>query len=177
MQSQRKAQVWVSVVIYTLIGLTAIGLLLVALQPRIKEARDGITIKQTIEALHNFDSALRSTLIAPGNKRLVEFKLSAGELTIQPKQEVIVWTMKSSKKYSEPGIPTREGTIGILTEVGGPWQVTLTLNYTGIANITFNSQNLNKILPKAGIPYSLTIENLGKDTLQDFQNINIKLRS
>lgn len=178
MKKNRKAQIWVSVVIYTLIGITAIGLLLVALQPRIKEARDSITIKQTVEALHIFDSALRSTLIAPGNKRQVEFKLSAGELRINAIDNKIEWTMKSSKEYSEPGFEgIKEGTIGIFTEEGNPWKITLTLDYKGVAYITFNNQDKDKLLPKAGKPYLISIENLGKtDSSGNLQNVNIKLR-
>ena len=157
----KKADVWVSVVIYTLIGITAIGLILVALQPRINEARDGITIKQTIEAMHNFDSALRSTLIAPGNKRVLELKLGEGEMQIDSENDMIVWSMKSSRKYSEPGFEIREGNIISLTEVGNPWKVTLKLKYDGLADLTYNGQQQTRILQKAGKSYSLSIENLG----------------
>ena len=168
-----KAQIWVSAVIYTLIGLTAIGILLSIVQPRIQEMRDGITIKQTIEALHDFDSSLRSTLIAPGNKRNIEFKLSAGKLEIKPESDLIVWSMQSANKFSQPGSPIKEGTIEILTEKKNPWLVSLSLNYTGIANITFDSLK-TKTLARAEKPYQIIIENLGSQK-GELQQINIKL--
>lgn len=174
MQNSRKAQIWISAVIYTLVGLTAIGILLAIVQPRIQEMRDGITIKQTVEALHDFDSSLRSTLVAPGNKRNIEFKLSAGQLDIKPKEDLIVWNMQSANKFSEPGIAVKEGTIEILTEKGQPWLVSLTLNYNKTANITYNKEENLKTIAKATKPYSISIENLG---LQDeLQQINIKIR-
>ena len=160
-QKNKKADVWISVVIYTLIGITAIGLLLVALQPKINEARDSITIRQTIEALHNFDSALRSTLIAPGNKRVVELKLGEGEIRIDSENNKIYWSAQGDKKYSEPGFDIREGNINILTDEGNQWKVPLTLNYEGIADITFGGQQQLKILQKAGKSQSISIENLG----------------
>ena len=169
MQNKR-AQIWISAVIYTLVGLTAIGLLLAIVQPRIQEIRDSITIKQTIEALHNFDSSLRSTLIAPGNKRNVEFKLSAGKLEIKPEQNLVVWTMESANKFSEPGIVTREGTIYILTEKGKPWIVNLTLDYNEIADITSDT----KTLSKSEKPYVISIENLGS-TGSNEQQVNINV--
>jgi len=176
-----KAQVWISVVIYTLIGITAIGLLLVALQPKINEARDSITIKQTVEALHNFDSGLRSTLIAPGNKRQIEFKLTEGELRVVPNDDKIIWAMKSSTPYSEPGVSgIREGSIEIFTEESDPFEVILTLNYAGIADIRFDKRTGNdgtaeRILPKAGKAYSISVENQGGDPGQT-QIVNLKLR-
>ena len=176
MHKSRKAQVWVSVVIYTLIGITAIGLLLAAFQPRIKELRDSTTIKQTVEALHTFDTALRSTLIAPGNKRQIAFKLSEGQLLISPELNTITWEMKSEKKYSEPNITIREGPILVLTEQGNPWKVTLTLNYSGIANITFDGLGNDKILPRASNPYSLSVSNLGKAPSHLLQQVDISLR-
>ena len=174
---EKKAQIWVSVVIYTLVGIAAIGLLLMVLQPRINEARDGITIKQTIEALHNFDSALRSTLIAPGNIRQVDFKLSKGELLISSPADKISWSMQSAKKYSEIGIAVQEGTITVLTEEGNPYKVTLTLNYAGISDITFNAKEEEKLLAKSGKPYIISIENLGKGPGELLQQVNIKVRA
>lgn len=175
----KKADIWVQVIIYTLVGLTAIGILLMAMQPRIKEARDRITIKQTIEALHNFDSAIRSTLVAPGNKRQVEFKLSEGDLVINPstKPNVIEWTMKSSTKYSEPGIPITEGSIKVLTQKADPYTVTLSLTYVGVAQITFDGQPVTKTITKSGKPNVLVVENLGVSggTPGSLPQVNIKI--
>jgi len=111
--------------------------------------------------MHNFDSALRSTLIAPGNKRVLELKLGEGEMQIDSENDMIVWSMKSSRKYSEPGFEIREGNIISLTEVGNPWKVTLKLKYDGLADLTYNGQQQIRILQKAGKSYSLSIENLG----------------
>lgn len=175
--TEKKAQIWISVVIYTLVGLTAIGLLLVAIQPRIKQIRDGITIKQTIEALHNFDSALRSTLIAPGNKRNVEFKLSEGQLEFLPGEDKIVWRMQSENKFSEPDVSSKEGTVEILTTTGDPWEVTLTLSYDdATVDLTFSNAQQAKTIPKAAKPYTLSIENLGSQVGAP-QQVDIRLLS
>ncbi|MBU2496542.1 MAG: hypothetical protein KJ767_00595 [Nanoarchaeota archaeon] len=173
----KKGDIWISVIIYTLVGLTAIGILLAIVQPRIQEMRDGITIKQTIEALHEFDSSLRSTLVAPGNKRNVEFKISAGKLDILPEKDLIVWSMESTNKFSEPDILVREGSISILTEKNQPYTISLILNYTNVADITFNMdmEEKAKTLAQASSPYILSIENFGI-TSSELQQIDIKLR-
>ena len=181
-QSQIKAQVWISVVIYTLVGITAIGLVLLVAQPRISEIRDSITIKQTIEAFHSLDSTVRSVLVAPGNRRQLEFSLTKGEVTINPETDTITWEMISKKKFSEPGTIVREGGLAILTDGGenGPWTVTVTLSYEGVTDIIV-SDDPNKreplVLQKAAQPYKLSIENLGAPSAGQLQQVNIKVLS
>lgn len=174
----KKAQVWVSVVIYTLIGLTAILLTLTVIQPRVKEFRDSITIKQTIEAFHEFDSALRSTLTAPGNKRNIEFKLSQGKLEILSIEDKVVWSFKSSNKFSEPNLEINEGNIKILTTKSEnpskkPWIVTLTLDYSELADITYENSQVKKTLGKSATSYIISIENVGHTVYPERRNRNV----
>ena len=49
--NQKRAQVWVETVTYTLIGLTIIGLLIAGIKPKIEESRDKSIINQIKRSL------------------------------------------------------------------------------------------------------------------------------
>ena len=144
-------------------------LLLAVTKPKLNEIKDSITIKQTIEALHDFDSTLKGTLLAPGNKRVLNFKLSRGRLSIDAQEDKIQWILKNSRlKYSEPDIPILEGDVIVETKGGkrGPWEVILTLDYENLADIRINSEDTEKTLTESTTPHKISITNLGGDPQQ-----------
>ena len=55
---EKKAQVWVETVIYTLIGLTVIGILLGFSKPKIDSMKDKIIIEQTIDLFERINSLI-----------------------------------------------------------------------------------------------------------------------
>jgi hypothetical protein len=78
--SSKRGQIWVETVIYTLIGLSLIGLVLAIVTPKINDYRDRTVIDQTIESLNLFDEKVGEVLGAPGNARVVEFRMKRGNL-------------------------------------------------------------------------------------------------
>ncbi|MFZ5955794.1 MAG: hypothetical protein ACOYT4_05195 [Nanoarchaeota archaeon] len=165
-KEHKQAQVWVETVIYTLIGLSIIGLLLAVSRPKINSIKDQIAIEQTIEILNKIDSKIYEVQKAPGNKRILELKISKGTLTIDAKNEQIFWKMNSRYEYSQPGENIPVGNLIILTETAvDSWDVLITLNYSDKNfNFTYAGENAKKEIDSAPTSYYISLENLGVDS-------------
>ena len=156
----RKAQIWVETVIYTLIGLAVIGILLAVVNPKIEKMKDKLVIEQTIESLNNIDSKIKEVISrGPGNKRIVEVKVSKGILLIDSENDRIVWSLDSGYQYSEPDRTIALGNLKVLTKESTPYKIELSADYS--ADIVYDSMDLQKELSSAENPYTLIIENLG----------------
>jgi len=164
MQISRKknAQVWIETVTYTLIGLSIIGAMMAVLIPRINEMTDKAVILQTIEALNALNDQFSEVLISSGSQILVEeFMLKKGELTINPADETIFYTLKDTNYVSgEIGQWIKRGDIFILNKelVGKKHDIVLLLNYSNY-NITYYDKDEEKTFTSASTPYSFLIQN------------------
>ena len=125
--NQKRAQVWVETVTYTLIGLTIIGLLIAGIKPKIEESRDKSIINQIKRSLEEVNQEINKVKSAPGNQRTITINIEKGELNILPEENKIIWQIDSNHKYSEPNMTIPEGNLEILTEAAGPWSFTATL--------------------------------------------------
>jgi len=65
----KSGQAWVETVIYTLIGLSIIGIVLGVATPKIKELTDKAIIDQTISAMNDLDNKIVAVQVAAGNSR------------------------------------------------------------------------------------------------------------
>lgn len=158
----KRGQVWIETVIYTLIGLSLIGVVLAIMTPRINEFRDRTIIDQTIESLNVIDAKVSEVLSAPGNKRKIEFRMKRGDLYFYPDKDQIKFTLEEARVlYSQPGTNISIGRITALTEEGAKRHtVTLTLDYSH--NLTFDNQDSGEHkFSGASVPFSFTIENKG----------------
>ena len=159
----RKGQIWVETVVYTLIAFTLIGLVLTFAKPKIEEIQDKGLIEQSIKVLDDIDLIIK-TLGGSGNQRLIMLGISKGTLNIDGKNDRLFFELESRYTYSEPGQNITSGNIIIHTEkIGKINEVTLTRDYKGEYNITFqNTHEIGKI-SKASTPYKLLITNKGED--------------
>ena len=162
--NNKKSQVWIETVLYTLIGLAVIGLLLAATRPKINSTKDEFIIRQTITALNEIDSKISEIKQAAGNSRIIEFQLSRGELEISSSKNAISWTLKdSSYKLSEENIPVEIGGITALTQKNGDYfKIILLLNYSDTNYLIIDDQQKDLTLQTAKTPYNIQIENTGK---------------
>lgn len=160
-----RGQVWIETVIYTLIGLVLIGLVLAVAMPKINEWRDRVVVDQSIAALTVFDD--KFTYVATkgvGNVREVpQFYLKKGTLTFDSLNDTITLEISDlSKPYSEPGATIHNGRIQILSKVQKKGSsIYLTLNYSGVANLTFANQEASRTFTPASRPYKFLLFNLG----------------
>ena len=170
----KKAQIWVETVIYTLIGLALIGLVLAIATPRINEFRDKAIIEQTIDALNIFDSKINEILSAPGNIRIIEFNMRRGDLYFNTTENKILYVMEDSRViFSEPDVEISLGRINVTTTEGTKRHtVSLLLDYS--YNLTFNGIDGETVkFSGVSVPYRFSVENKG---FQEVGKINIDIR-
>lgn len=171
-----KAQIWVETVIYTLIGLTIIGIVLGIISPKIQKTREKVAIQQSITTLNGINSIITDIKYVAGNRWPAELKISSGEMLIDGENDAINITIKTRQLiYSQPDKIIKEGNINILTQkIKRGYQVSLQLNYKGKLDIKTDKTDNKKLLKSASLPYKLAIENIGIDEDSDLAQINFE---
>jgi type II secretory pathway pseudopilin PulG len=161
--SNRRGQIWVETVIYTLIGMAVIGLVLAGALPKINEKKDSLTIERSIEALGNIDDKIYAVLGASGSRRVVNLEVKSGSLVIDPAANTISWIIDSSFAYSEVDKPVPFGKLSITTTKKGDYEVKLELKYNNF-NLKYDGQDTEeRRFNVAPTPYVLVINNNGRD--------------
>lgn len=161
--NDKKAQIWVETVLYTLIGLAVIGLLLAVARPKIAETQDDFIIKQTLNAMNDLDNKILEVKQAIGNRRVIEFQLSRGTVTIDTSRNYISWKIVgSSFMFSEPGSQAYIGKIIVETKKNADkYDIQLSLNYSGKLSLRTNNEIKTSVLQPTKTPYQIVIENVG----------------
>tara|TARA_Y100000310_G_scaffold68821_1_gene64148 strand:- start:2954 stop:3532 length:579 start_codon:yes stop_codon:yes gene_type:complete len=158
----KRAQVWVETVVYTLIAFALIGAVIAFAKPKIEELQDRTLIEQSSGMLKDINSLISSIRGTSGNQRIVEVSLNGGALKIDGENELIVFEIESRAEYSQPGEEIVKENLIVLTEPTGRLnQVTLTTNYSEGYNITYEGKDQVKLISKAPTPHKVSIENKG----------------
>lgn len=162
MRQKNLGQIWVETAIYTLIGLTIIGIVLSIITPEIQKVKERTIISQTNEALVQLNNEIQKVGQTEGNVKIVDFKITKGKLEIIPDGDEIIYTLENTKlEFSEEGQEIKQGDIILKTEkVGKRFNVILELKYDNL-NITFNKENKLQTLHSSPTPYKIKIENVG----------------
>ncbi|MEM4318358.1 MAG: hypothetical protein QW244_00840 [Candidatus Pacearchaeota archaeon] len=161
---ENEGTVWISTVIYILISLAVISSLLIAVRPKIEEARDRYTINYMVNVFQSLNSLVYDINEVQGTRRVFEIKITKGEMKIIPEKDRIEWQITTRFKFSEPGQEVKIGDVGVITlENRGKIDTFLFLNYTTPINLTTVSDNEgdNLTLTQSPTPYKLLIENKG----------------
>ncbi len=157
---KKNAQVWVETVIYTLIGLTIIGILIAISTPQIQKMQDKALIEQAINGILKIDAKIYESINSgTGNKRRLELKIGKGQVLVDGENDNLIWELDSHYEYSEESLPVSAGKITITTLPGSPWKVRLELNYP--FDIKFDNKDIVKIFSQSSTPHIITVENLG----------------
>jgi len=169
---QKSGQVWIETVIYTLIGLSIIGILLAVSKPKIDSMKDKSIIEQSIETLTIIDNKIYDVQkTGSGNKRTIpELKISKGNLVINAENNSIYWIIDSSYKYSELDEQVPLGRFKVITTQQDPWQVKIIASYD--FDLIYNGEDIIKEFEPAAVPYSLSMENMGNQN--GITSINIQ---
>lgn len=129
---KKKAQIWVETVMYTLIGISVIGILLALSGPKIQSTQDRLVIEQMIDSMNEFHKKVLEVQDRPGNQNIISIKISRGNLMVNGVENSIIWEMESKYKYSQPGVPVSMGDLTILTSGENRFNVQIWLNYSNI---------------------------------------------
>ena len=160
-----QGDVWVSTVLYTLIGLAIIGSLIAVLQPKISELKDKLVAEQTVQSLNVLDDTMLRAREATGTRLNYILRLDKGNFIIDGVNESIYWQSDSKYQYSEENKPINltAGRMQVLTvKSGGLWNINFMIDYRGYGlNITVNGKDDIKPLTPSSMPYSIWITNKG----------------
>lgn len=172
----KKSQVWVETAVYTLIGLTIIGILLAAATPQIEKMKDKSVVEQTLSALNSINEKIIEVEQAPGSIRIVYLKISEGNLIINPSEDKLKYVLENTRyEMSEVGERLREGDVFIETKEYGNerYQIELTLEYSNRINLTSDSGEELKTIQTGAKPYELYIANPGDNDYTERTHIDI----
>ena len=169
---EKRGQVWIETVLYTLIGLALIGLALGFIMPKINQARDKALVDQAVNSMNAFDEKINEAIErGPGNRRETEFSIKKGELYINSSgDEVMLVISGLSKPVSQPDVDIQRGRIkqrSVIEQKAN--SVYLRMNYR--ANITYSNTDEVKKFTAASLPYNFFIENKGYYNNQTIVNI------
>jgi hypothetical protein len=164
---RKRGQIWVETIVYTLIAFALIGLVLAFVKPKIEELQDKGIIEQSISVLEDINSIIK-TLGDPGNQRIIDLKISKGALNIDGENDKLFFEIESRNTYSEPGKDVMVGDIVVFTEKKGKLNdVTLTKDYQGEYDITYDKRDELKKISKTSTSYTLLIANKGENDLNE----------
>jgi hypothetical protein len=166
----KKAQVWVETVIYTLIALGLIAAVLAFAKPKIEEIQDKTILDQTIQVMEELNAQIMSANRGGlGNVRIIELQIKKGSLKIDGANNQIIYTMDETRsQYSERGTTIPYGSLEVLTEKSGKLNtVSLTLDYPQLNVQYMENQEGVKELTESPTLYKLSISNDGvKDAVE-----------
>ncbi len=167
----KRGQVWVETVIYTLIAITMIGLVWMFAQPKIESIKSQMAIEQTIDSMGKINDQIYDVQIAPGNTRILDVTINKGKLIINPEQNSLEWVLESKYKYSEIDRIVRLGSLSVLTSEGKPYSVKIFSNYS--VDLTLNGGAESFEYEASPTPYKVVITNNG--ARENILNINIQV--
>jgi hypothetical protein len=159
----KRGQVWIETVIYTLIAFILIAAVLAFIKPKIEEIQDKGLIDQTISLMKDLDATIIEIVQGgSGNLRHPEVSIKKGDLTINGIEDRVEFKIESRYVYSEPGKTISDGNLIIKTEKMGDLSIVTINRVYEDYNITFNGKDENKIISKAATPYKVSLLNKGK---------------
>lgn len=161
----KRGQVWIETMIYTLIAFSMIALVLAYAKPKIEEFQDKAIIDQSILMLEEVDSIILTIVQGgPGNIRIPQLLIKKGSLVIDAKNDILGFEMESRHMYSELNQKVQiGGMIANTTKKGGKYNVLITREYPRL-NITYADKDILKYIGKAPTKQALTIKNNGEAT-------------
>jgi len=172
-RKNKKAQVWVETVIYTLIALTIIGLFLSFAKPKIEEIQDKSIIEQSVEMLEGINEIINSVVEGgAGNQRVIDVMIKEGDLFVDGENDTILFKISSKYTFTEPGSDGEWGKyievgdiVARTKKIGKTNTINLLSNYSQVYNITYNGEDKLKVVSKSPAIYKITILNKGEDKI------------
>ena len=159
----KRGQVWIETVLYTLIGLALIGLVLAFVTPKITETKDKLAVDQSINSLNSLDTKVNAVLDAPGNVRFVDFTMRRGELFIDEVNDKIRFVISDLvKPYSQVGVNISVGRIVLRSEeTQKTFPINLELSYSGLVDLKCAGSEVEKKFTASSVPYTFGVTNDG----------------
>ncbi len=165
--NEKRSQVWIETVIYLVIGMVLIGLVLAFVVPKIIHEQERAFIEKSVEMMRIFDEKIASVIsTGEGNVRQIELTIKKGELSINPENDMIIFTIEDLRKpYSEIDIGINSGKINLESgKTAKGYKTILNLDYDkDKVDILYGDLNAGgtQKFEAASTPYRFSIENKG----------------
>ncbi len=154
---EKRGQVWIETVVYTLIAFVLIAAVLTFARPKIEELKDKAVVEQTISMLKDLDDTIL-TLGIPGNQRVVTLGIDKGTLKIDGENDKLVFELDSNYAYGEEAEDISEDGLVIRTDKKNDENhITITRDYSGEYNLTFENLDKLKTITSSPTSYNLII--------------------
>jgi len=162
----KRGQVWIETMIYTLIAFSMIALVLAYAKPKIEEFQDKAIIEQSVTMLEEINAIILAiTQGGPGNIRVPQLLIKKGSLIIDGKNDLLSFEIESNHMYSELGKSVQIGAMtAMTTKRGKNYDVLITMDYSESLNITYAGEDIIRNMNKASTKQPLTIKNKGENT-------------
>jgi type II secretory pathway pseudopilin PulG len=180
---EKRGQIWVETVIYTLIGVTLLGLVLAFAIPSIEKQKDQKIVEESINAMIHLDNLIEEVRdLGPGNQRKISLMIKKGRLVFNPIGKNISFEIEKSAYEASEASRTREVFVDIsgtnlkikTMEKGKDYSVQIVREFEDI-ELLFNGEDTSiNELTAAANPYRLIVENQGRETSGGLLKINIK---
>ncbi|MBD3203263.1 hypothetical protein GF327_03145 [Candidatus Woesearchaeota archaeon] len=106
----KKSQVWISAILYTLVASVALVLILEAGIPILERLKDSATFSQTKDTLLNLDQHIQEVANeGEGSQRMVNLEIKQGELLIGNNQ--ILWEFETKSRIVDPRTSRKYGNL------------------------------------------------------------------
>ena len=116
MRQAKKGQIWVSAVLYLLIGSIVIILILQAGLPIIKKSKDRSVFTKTQDMFMSLDNVIVDLIDSgAGSQRVVPFEIHEGQVKLENNR--MTWNMESETKILEPGTDISRGNLKITSDI------------------------------------------------------------
>jgi len=177
----KKAQVWIETVIYTLIGLVLIGMVLAVAKPAIMKMKDQKIIDAAIVSMNELDNQVDGVRIeGVSSAKKAFFNVEKGQLIIDGENDKISFIIDDSAYAASEVENSRTVNISasnlkVKTQKSGKnYKVSIWREYPKEdINITYNGKDIEKTFTLASLPYVLMVENKGRNSSDSSLNINI----
>ncbi len=156
MKKSKKAQIWISAVIFIAIVVTVMVLVLEAGLPMLARLKSGTELVRTEDTMQNLNQHITDVAAeGQGSQRVVPIQIGAGELSVANEQ--LKWKLESDSKLVEPMTYIEKGDLKITTntdvtssEKGNSFIMEnsrILVNFSKIGNTTdWGAMNTSKII-------------------------------
>ena len=141
----KKADIWISAVLYMGLGVILLSIILAVGIPIINKVRDKNTAIDTENLMLSLDDKIRAVYSeGPGSRRPFKFEIRKGTFNIDDINEKITWSFETSALLSEPGVDVQKGNLVLTTRDTGSKNIYISsfkIDYNNILNLTLQSSS------------------------------------
>jgi type II secretory pathway pseudopilin PulG len=158
----KRGQIWVETVIYTLMALVMVAAVLAFVIPRVNEIQDEAAVEQNINLMQTLDNTINSVIQGgSGNKRIVDFTIRKGLINVNPTGNYLSIKIETDYEYGEIGETLQVGNLDVTTGLlGSTRQIEIIANYSTY-NITYFNKEEDVSFSQSPTPYKFSIQNKG----------------